>query len=361
MMFGADRLGYPGLRVVYIRQEQREDSSMASVLRITIGIALIGVISAFLFPATIQAFENGMGQNATDDVALAADAENAAPAGPGQQMPSPAEGAEQGVTTLPEQIRGIPRRLAPGVLITIPPDMQVSETHNRQDIVELVSVDPQLAWARNVDFRRDVYCLQFEFKLPRLITVDLPQPSGRLQRKAIWYMVYRVTNRGGALRPVAEDDGTYRVEAADIPVIFVPTFYLEAQTPSGEKRYPDRVIPLAKPLIQAREDMAIQFFDSTEIARTLEVGQTVWGVAMWEDIDPSIDKFSVLVAGLSNAYRWTDPPGAYKAGDPLGQGRVFQRKTLKLNFWRPGDEFIVKESQVRFGQPGMVDYEWIYR
>ncbi|MGQ9504269.1 MAG: hypothetical protein ACUVQG_05635 [Thermogutta sp.] len=334
---------------------------MASVSRMSTRLALIGVISAFLFPAAIQAYENGMAENSAEAVAAAPDAENAAPIGPKEQMPSPAENAEQGVTTLPEQIRGVPRRLAPGVLIMIPPDVQVSETHNRQDIVELVSVDPQLAWARNVDFRRDVYCLQFEFKLPRLITVDLPQPSGRLQRKAIWYMVYRVTNRGGALRPVPEDDGTYRVEAADIPVLFVPTFYLEAQTPSGEKRYPDRVIPLAKPLIQAREDMAIQFFDSTEIARTLKVGQSVWGVAMWEDLDPAMGKFSILVTGLSNAYKWVDPPGAYKPGDPLGQGRVFQRKTLKLNFWRPGDEFIVKESQVHFGQPGMVDYEWIYR
>lgn len=338
---------------------------MVSVSSFTVRVALIGVILVSWLALGVHAFEPGAADNPGDNVAPAAqpgqgDANAAAPA-PEQQMASPAETPEQKAIPLQEQILGIPRRLAPGVLIRIPPDVQVSETHNRQDIVELVTADPQLEWARNVDFRRDVYCLEFEFKLPRLIAVDLPQPSGRLQRKAIWYMVYRVTNRGGALRPVPEDDGTYRVEAVDVPVLFVPTFYLEARTPAGEKRYPDRVIPLAKPLIQMREDPAIRFFDSTEIARTLQVGQSVWGVAMWEDIDPAIDKFSILVVGLSNAYTWVDPPGAYKAGDPIGQGRVFQRKVLKLNFWRPGDEFIVKESQVRFGQPGTVDYEWIYR
>ena len=337
---------------------------MTSVSRMVAGVTLVGLILAWSLPLTVQASEPGDPANAGVAPEANQAAEPAAPAAPAaaeQQMPSPAETPKQEAIPLQEQVLGVPRKLAPGVLIKIPPDVQVAETHNRQDIVELVSVDAQLEGARNVDFRRDVYCLEFEFKLPRLITVDLPQPSGRLQRKSIWYIVYRVTNRGGALRPVPESDGTYRVDTVDVPVLFVPSFYLETQESGGEKRYPDRVIPLAKPVIQAREDRAIQFFDSTEIARTLQVGQSVWGVAMWEDVDPSIDKFSIVVAGLSNAYKWVDPPGGYKVGDPIGQGRIFQRKMLKLNFWRPGDEFIVKETQVRFGQPGTVDYEWIYR
>ncbi len=323
---------------------------MASGFRMTTGVALAGLLLVLCTSGRVWALEPAGAENPPADATAAE-----------QPMPSPAEAPRQDVSPLEEQILGVPRRLAPGVLIRIPPDVQVWETHTRQDIVELVSIDPQLEWARNVDFRRDVYCLEFEFKLPRLLTVDIPQPSGRMQQKCIWYMVYRVTNRGGALRPVPEDDGTYRVESVDVPVLFIPTFYLEGKAASGEKRYPDRVIPLAKPIIQAREDCAIQFFDSTETARTLQVGQSVWGVAMWEDVDPTINYFSIIVAGLSNAYKWTDPPGAYKPGDPIGQGRVFQRKMLKLNFWRPGDEFIVKEAYIRFGQPGAVDYEWIYR
>ncbi|HOP76674.1 MAG TPA: hypothetical protein PLD05_04245 [Thermogutta sp.] len=335
---------------------------MASVFRMTTGVALAGLLLTVCVSGGAQALEPAEAGDPSADPAAAAQPEQPAnePC-PEPPMPSPAETPKEDVLPVPEQILGVPRRLAPGVLIKIPPDIQVSETHNRQDIVELVSIDPQLEWARNVDFRRNVYCLEFEFKLPRLITVDIPQPSGRLQQKPIWYMVYRVTNRGGALRPVLEDDGTYRIESVDVPVLFIPTFYLEGKAASGEKRYPDRVIPLAKPIIQAREDRAIQFFDSTETARTLQVGQSMWGVAMWEDVDPTINCFSIIVAGLSNAYKWTDPPGAYKVGDPVGQGRVFQRKMLKINFWRPGDEFIVKEEYVRMGQPGAVDYEWIYR
>ncbi|GAB4131264.1 hypothetical protein [Thermopirellula anaerolimosa] len=258
------------------------------------------------------------------------------------------------------QIEGTPRILAPGVLVTIPPDVQVDETHNRSDIVELVTLDPTFDWAKNCDFRRTVYCLEFKFKLPRLIEVDMPQASGRMQRKPILYLVYAVTNTGKALKPVPEPDGTYRVEEVAETVRFLPRFTLKILE-SG-KEYPDRPNPLIVSQIRRREDPAIRFFDGTEMnERQIAVGETYWGVATWEDIDPSLDRFSIFVSGLSNAYRWQDPPGAYKAGDPIGQGRVFTRKCLQLNFWRPGDEFILKESQIRFGIPGQVDYEWVFR
>ena len=94
----------------------------------------------------------------------------------------------------------------------------------------------------------------------------------------------------------------------------------------------------------------------------IAVGETRWGVAMWENIDPRVDFFSIYVAGLTNAYRWQDPPADYRPGqDPIAKGRKFVRKTLKLNFWRPGDEYEENEQEIRYGIPGEVDYEWVYR
>ena len=101
-------------------------------------------------------------------------------------------------------------------------------------------------------------------------------------------------------------------------------------------------------------------------------------VATWENIDPRVDFFSIYVKGLTNAYRWQDNPDGYRPGlDPIAKGRKFVRKTLKLNFWRPGDEYDEKESEFRYGVPGemadryrqkygkdvlpKVDYEWVYR
>ena len=54
-----------------------------------------------------------------------------------------------------------------------------------------------------------------------------------------------------------------------------------------------------------------------------------------------------------------------------GAGRSFVRKTLQLNFWRPGDELLQDEREIRYGVPvGKADlygvddgvaYRWVYR
>ncbi len=260
------------------------------------------------------------------------------------------------------------RKLAPGVMETIEPDCRVAETVSRHDVVELLAVDPKLDFAKNVPFRRDVWCLEFQFKPVRMIRVDVPQADGHMRRQLIWYMVYRVTNRRQALHPVTEPIGSSqgpRVERGktvevDKTVRFIPEFVLES--PEYSKAYPDRVIPIAMGPIQMREDPARKFFTSVTIAEVeLAPGESAWGVAFWEDVDPRIDRFSIYVTGLTNAYRWKDEPGRYKPGDVVGRGRRLYRKTLKLNFWRPGDEYNENEKEIRYGVPGEVDYEWVYR
>jgi hypothetical protein len=82
---------------------------------------------------------------------------------------------------------------------------------------------------------------------------------------------------------------------------------------------------------------------------------------------------------LTNAYRFEDPSGAYKPGDPPGTGRRLLKKTLQLNFWRPGDTVDPHEEEIQFGcrldpdpaeqqkilaQYGIdkpVDHTWVYR
>lgn len=93
----------------------------------------------------------------------------------------------------------------------------------------------------------------------------------------------------------------------------------------------------------------------------IQPGETVWGVVTWGGINPEIDRFSIYVQGLTNAYLWEDTPGAYKTGSKIGIGRTLVRKTLKLSFWRPGDERDRDERGIRYGVPEEVDYEWAYR
>lgn len=260
------------------------------------------------------------------------------------------------------------RRLAPGVMKSVDNAPQPAETVSRHDVVELLAVDPNYDFAKDIEFRRDIWSLDFHFKPVRIIQADVPQPSGQMQRKAIWYMVYSVTNTGEVMRPKQKPDGSHDIESVkdtNLTVKFVPSFLLVAE--NVNKSYPDRVIPAAlsfgnKPgPIQLREDPNRRFYNTAEMAREIKPGETVWGVATWEDIDPKTNRFSVYVSGLTNAYVWTDEPGRFTATSPLGTGRRLAQKTLKLNFRRVGDAQEIKENQIRYGIPDAVDYEWVYR
>ena len=295
--------------------------------------------------------------------------ESAAPAPRPESEPAPDAKPSGGVKpaagklALPKPAPGgQPRRLAPGVLVTIPPDLQAADTVSRHDVVELLAVDQKFDWAKDVAFRREIFCLEFQFKPVRVIAVDLPQPSGLFQRKLVWYLVYCVRHSGKVLRPEPAQNGSYDIQEVEQPVRFVPEFVLDC--PRLNKRYPDRVIPLAFQRIAQREDPNQRFFNTVEMVRDLKPGESVWGIATWEDVDPRIDRFSVYVYGLTNAYRWTDSRPV-QPNDKLGQGRTLYRKALQLNFWRPGDEFDRRptelEAEIRFGWPDKPAYQWVFR
>jgi hypothetical protein len=216
-----------------------------------------------------------------------------------------------------------------------------------------------------------------------MIEVDVPQSSGLLQRKQIWYMVYRVTNTGARLKPVEVEGGVIQAAPAEgQPVKFYPHFVLESHDRDLEgervyKAYLDRIVPVAISAIQRREDPNRELFTTVEMAgrevpvSTGPVERSLWGVAMWEDVDPNIDFFSIYVSGLSNAAKWWDPPDAVTEGQPPLSGTRSFRKTLQINFWRPGDDVDPHEEELRFGVPlDMADvygseegvaYQWVYR
>lgn len=272
-----------------------------------------------------------------------------------------------------------PRKLAPGVLTTIPPEPLTEETFSGpRPIVELVSVngldwtpafteksDTLLEKSKIVVLRRPVWNLEFSFKPLRMVRVDVPQPSGVMKEKLIWYMVYRIRYLGSDLEPAAREDRfgnvTYPSTTPGISdgIRFFPKFTLESK--EFDKQYLDRVIPAAMGPIARREKVGKPLYNSitvTSVAMkesTDSVDNSVWGVVTWEDVDPRIDFFSVYVKGLTNAYKFEDPAGAYKPGDPPGAGRTFQHKHLQLNFWRPGDTVAEHEGEIRFGTPIRLD------
>ena len=303
----------------------------------------------------------------------------------------------------PARATSRPRQLSPGVLKVIPPERKLGETGiGPHPLVEVTVGLPDLDWtpnfepktqtllerAKGVRFRHPIWGLEFAFKPLRMIEVDVPQAPGRMQTKQVWYLVYRVKNVGYDLNPVPEEPvpglKTSKIELVNFPTRrFMPHFVLESL--EFKKRYLDRPIPAAKGPIQRRETPGVEIYDSVEITQIPiplsdeRTDNSVWGYVTWEDVDPRIDFFSIYVRGLTNAFTFGDPPGAYKLGDPPGTGRVFAYKTLQLNFWRPGDTLFQHEDEFRFGVPiesdtekqqvileryGLeqrLDYQWVYR
>ncbi len=318
----------------------------------------------------------------------------------------------------------VPIEFAPGILTTIKPDPQDEEMFSGpRPLVEVpiaiegLEYDPKLnpktatvfERAKVVTLRRTIWNLEFSFKPMRMIYVDIPQPTGKMQRKLVWYMVYRVRNLGGHIKPeeIVEtipkeseflDDTTHtkyqRALTDEVEMFgrtttdlrFFPHFVLAS--PEYKKEYLDRVIPAALEPIREREfpgGRQVELYNSLTISekpipKTDETGERgLWGVVTWVDVDPKIDYYIVYVQGLTNAYKFTDPEGGYKKGDAPGTGRQITKKTLQLNFWRPGDTVDPHEEEIRYGCPvdpdpieqqrifalyGIdkpIDYQWLYR
>lgn len=297
-----------------------------------------------------------------------------------------------------------PRKLAPGVLTTIPRSALTEETYSGPlPIVELVSLKTQLDWtpsfteksatlwerSKLVVLRRPIWNIEFSFKPLRMVRVDVPQPSGVMKNKLVWYMVYRIRYVGADLDPAPREDRfgnvTYpsTVEGVSGGIRFFPKFTLESK--EFKKSYLDRVIPAALGPIAAREKVGKKLYNSITVTSvalqqsSANEDNSIWGVVTWEDVDPRIDFFSVYIKGLTNAYKFADPAGAYNVGDPAGKGRTFTHKHLQLNFWRPGDTIAEHEREIRYGVPirsddaeqekilgvyGLkqrLDHLWIYR
>ena len=298
------------------------------------------------------------------------------------------------------------RELAPGILITVAPDQNAEDTAIGPLELDFVAKHPELAWSapdfsngspnfaspsetllemgRNVTLRHPVWALEFSFKPMRTIELDIPQKSGLLKRKLVWYLIYRLRYIGGDLLPDAEnvEAGTGVPKPPKVVVFpsvrFLPRFtFINTQTKTEQD---SQIVSSAIPAIEKRERIGKPLLDTFQIASRpipATVGdedRSVWGVALWTEIDPRTDFFIVQVKGLTNAYQ--------VKVDQAGN-QTFPRKTLQIHFWRPGDTIAQAEDRIRLGVPAFLDnspedklqshilkqfglekrldYQWIYR
>ncbi len=185
----------------------------------------------------------------------------------------------------------------------------------------------------NVQDKGDIWVLDFRFKDPRLITVDIP---GR-GRKLCWYMWYQIINNTGQAH--------------------TPTLDFELVTLDKPGVHQDEVLPKVQEAIKKIEDPtgALDIKNTVTIRQPLSPSKkdalphAVTGVAIWDDTAKEQNlrdttRFSIFVSGLSNGWSVDD------------NGKV-RRKTLQLNFRRLGDRYYQDSKEIRFVEPP----EWVYR
>lgn len=178
--------------------------------------------------------------------------------------------------------------------------------------------------------RAGIWVLNFTFKPLRIIEVDVPGKG----RENTYYLYYKVVNRTGR------------------PIQFVPQFTLVTD---GGKRYDDVVLPQAVKRIQAKEEPTIPLLGAVSVMGVIPpskkegVDDAVFGVAVWDKIDPAADGYHIYVRGLSDGFQTLPPPAQ---GKP-----IIRYKTLRIDFIRRGDEHRVSDKEIQLGEP---PYEWIY-
>lgn len=200
-----------------------------------------------------------------------------------------------------------------------------------------------------------VWAMEFKFKPPRLIKVNVP---GRGQ-KLCWYLWYQIVNRTGK------------------PRIFIPDF--EMKTNDTHMVYRDEILPAVEEAVRQVEDpTGYQNIKNSVTISAAPIPPTrpeaavrpVTGVAVWMDPNETTplddektraekakmpklaetNAFSIFIAGLSNGWSQTDPLPGEKT-------KVVRRKTLQLNFQRIGDSITLKSEQIKFLPQPL----WIYR
>lgn len=288
------------------------------------------------------------------------------------------------------------RALGPGVLTVVPPDQSVDDVSQRFDLHELAqgrgeawnpdhapTHETLIGMARDRQFLRDTWCLEFAYKPPRTIEIEVPGKGFTLRRERVWYLVYRVRNlqpqdvegqpqQPGSGRRITfpkddkgrEDLTSPQTEPVNLPITFEPQFIFETHEAlaRGEgllehRDFLDRLVPSALEPISRREKIPLdQLRDSVSISeQPIQPGEERWGVAVWEGVDPRIDFFTIFAYGLTNSLKWRHEAELVSDEEHAPKYERRQLECLRLDFYHPGDGIGDSGDEVQLAHAGMFE------
>lgn len=197
----------------------------------------------------------------------------------------------------------------------------------------------------------DTWTLHFNFKPPRIHTVNALDRDAKPTQKVVWYMWFQVANLSGEPQTflpefelVTKDLNTAHLDEPQ-PYIFDQLKRYEDTTiskdlPNGIQNLQTTIGISRNPIPPSKPDALLRW---------------VSGIAIWTDLAekaPKTNKFSVYVTGLSNGLAVEETA----TGD-----RLIKRKTLQINFLRPTDDNRPQTGDIVLDNLNAPAEKWIYR
>ncbi|MFN0197137.1 MAG: hypothetical protein ACKVT0_10340 [Planctomycetaceae bacterium] len=213
---------------------------------------------------------------------------------------------------------------------------------------------PAAATGDELSRQPGLWMMAVDFKTLRMIKVDVTDPlTGEKKQTRITYLVYRAWNKQLGQEPDA-DDPQNEFDPPRGPEMFMPEFTLVTSDNDRQEIYVDEIIPEAQLLISQRERQKL--LNSIELIQPVpeafagneRPANMIYGVAMWKNVDPQADRFTVYMTGFTNSYLAVEGPD----GD-----EILLKRTVRQSYWRPGDELNLFEKEIRTEG----EAEWIYR
>jgi hypothetical protein len=202
----------------------------------------------------------------------------------------------------------------------------------------------------------DLWVLDVYFKPMRQVSYERTDPkTGEKKREFAWYICYRAFNHKldvkGRENPAVND--------ADPPISppqFVPSAILMTTDNDRSEIFEDQVIPEAIAVINKREKA--NYKNSVSVVGPIpekslpgsKEDVPIEGVFVWRGVDPDANRYTVYLTGFSNGLRKV-------AGNDNDEEAAYQSKTIMQKYWRRGDRFDQRESEIVLDS----DSQWIYR
>jgi hypothetical protein len=213
---------------------------------------------------------------------------------------------------------------------------------------------PAFASVEEQASQSDLWVLDVYFKPMRMIPVELTDPKTKTKKlEYVWYICYRAFHH----KLETKEKENPPVNDHDQPVApqqFIPEAILMTTDNDRNEVFSDHVIPEALAAINKREKA--NYKSSVSVVGPIpEVSiagspdeKAIEGVFMWRGVDPDANRYTVFLTGFSNSIRTVKNP----EGIPITQA-----KTIMQNYWRRGDRFDQRESEIVLDG----DTQWIYR